>query len=559
MKIVIIGGVAAGPRAASRIRRLMPDARITLINDNEILSYSGCGLPYFVSSDIGDIKQLYTTPYNVVRDARYFEEIKGVEIMAPFRAERIEREKKLVYLNKIGTDVNLDIEYDKLVIATGGQPVKPDIPGIGDEAVRTFSKPEDAVHLRKLAEQGKLGNVCIVGSDYMACELSEAFVALWGIDTTVIEFESSVLPKTLDPEMAALVRAEMERNGVKVRCSSPVEEFVGAGDKIKVRADGDFIEFDQVVVAAGIKANSDLARDAGLRIGESGGIWVDSRLRTSDPDIYAGGDCVENHHILLNKGVHLPLGSIANMHGRLIASNIAGMDREFPGVVGTMAVKVFDLNAACTGINEKTAAGNGFDTGCVWGSFTDLVDYYPGWRNIFLKMVYDRGSRELLGLQAVGPGEVVRRVDLFSLLLHREAEIDDLFDLESAYAPPYGAPLDPLYVMGCIAQNQLDGGPEIVSPSVFLNGNPPSDTTIIDIRQDHERRDNPIELDGREVLEAPLTELRLKLDELNIPGRSVVICSRGIRGYEGAMILKEAGKGHPTFLGAGWSFYTSAR
>ncbi|MBD3233733.1 MAG: pyridine nucleotide-disulfide oxidoreductase [candidate division Zixibacteria bacterium] len=558
MNIVIIGGVATGPRAAARLKRLLPEANITLVNESSKLSYGACGLPYFASGDISDINELYKTSFGIIRDEEYFRDTKGFSVLTPYRAENINRIEKVVHVTQVENGEKSSLEYDYLVIATGASPIRLDIPGAESDRVRTFSRPDDASYYRKLAETGQLGSVCIVGAGFIGCELCESFTALWGIETTVIEKEAHVLPTILDEEMAALVQAEMIKNGVTVKCGATVAGFDEGNDSVTVNLGGETLSVDQVVMAVGFTPNSVLAKDCGLIIGETGGISVNDHLQTSEPSIYAGGDCVESYHRILNRGVFIPLGSIANRHGRLIANNIAGREDTFPGAVGSLVVKIFDINVAATGITEKCAKENNINASCVWGSFIDKAEYYPEWEYVYCKMVYERDSGRLLGLQAVGPGDVTRRVDIFAQLLHQSATLDDLLDIEAAYSPPYATALDPLYVLGCIAKNQEEDSINAVNPE-FLAESDFGDVNLIDVREDEEREAEPLKVRNANLVEIKLGDLRTRASDLRSESKAMVVCHRGVRGYEGARILKNAGYENVAYLGGGVSFVNAMK
>ncbi|MBD3169515.1 MAG: pyridine nucleotide-disulfide oxidoreductase [candidate division Zixibacteria bacterium] len=560
MKIVVIGGVAAGPRAAARAKRLLPDAEVILINDSKELSYGACGLPYFASGDINDIYELFKTSYGIVRDEQYFVDVKGLEVIAPYRAVKIDRDNKTVTAKNIENGEETRINYDKLVIATGASPYKLNLRGADSEKITTFSRPGDARKLRKMAEMGQLGSGIIIGAGFIGCELCESFGALWGIEATVLEAENHVLPRMLDEEMASIVHAELVRNGVKVHCGCKVERFEDTEGGIAVIAGGERFEADTAVVAVGFKPNSELAVDAGLQVGKTGGIITNSRMQTSDENIYAGGDCVESFNLVTGKPCYLPLGSIANRHGRLIGNNLAGRTGEFSGVVGAIIVKVFDMNIAAAGLTETQARGLGIDVGCAWTAMPDKAEYYPEWKYIYLKLVFEKGTGRLLGLQAVGPGDVARRVDVFSGLLQKKGTVDDLFDIEHAYSPPYSPALDPLYVMGCIAKNTLDDDLEAINPMSLLadDGNSFSGT-ILDVREDEERESDPIKASGANIIEIPLDKIRDKLNDISLNGNATILCHRGVRGYEAARIIKNAGLGNVTFVGGGKSFMNALK
>ncbi|MCJ7522312.1 MAG: FAD-dependent oxidoreductase, partial [Dehalococcoidia bacterium] len=293
-----------------------------------------------------------------------------------------------------------------------------------------------------------------------------------------------------------------------------------------------------------VRPNSKLAVDCGLAVGYGGGIVVDERMVTGDPDIFAAGDCVEVKHLITGKPLQLPLGSLANRQGRVIGSNIGGGDERFGPVVGSAAVKIFDMNAASTGLTETAAREAGFDVSCAWGTFTDKADYYPEAENIYLKMVFDRGTQRLLGLQGYSKGELVKRVDVFAALLQNEGRLEDLLNMEFAYAPPYAPAVDPLYALGCAARNAVIEGVESFTPDIGLDGR-----TIVDVRQPDEVAASPLTENNAQNI--PFGELREKWEDIPRDKPIVVVCAKGIRSSESVRILKEKGFSDLGYLGGG--------
>ncbi len=551
---VIIGGVAAGPKAAATLARRLPEASITLYQKEDELSYATCGMPFFASGEISGFEELLKTAFGVTRDADFFRSSRGFEAVTGAEAVRIDRDRKTVTVRMLATDEIFEHQYDKLVLATGALPNMPHFE-VGDSPfIRSFTRPEDAREFRKVAEKGQIGEVAIVGSGFIGCELAEAVTDMWGIAATVIEKENQILPYVLDPEMAAIVERDMSRRDIQVWTDCAVEKIeLGEDGRPVVRTcDHDPIAVDYVFLCVGVHPNVDLAREAGLEIGSYGGIVVDDTMRTSDPEIYAGGDCVESTHQLTGGTLYLPMGSIANRHGRVIAENLSGHETRFPGVLGACILRMFDLNVGSVGLNERAASAAGLKTKAVWGSFTDKPDYFPEAKSFVLKMVYDERTDALLGLQAVGAGDICRRIDVFSSFLQRKGAVEDLFDFEQAYAPPFSEALDPLHHMAGIAR-ALQRGMNFVSPDAILNG---ADAAIfVDVREPDEiEAESLSNIAGNrdsEIIAVPLNYLKGRLADIPNGKPLVVLCKRGARAYQAAVILKAGGYKDVKVVGGG--------
>ncbi len=536
---VIVGGVAAGPKTAATLARRLPDAKITLFQKEKFLSYAPCGMPYFASGDIESFQKLMMTPYGVVRDERFFETSKGFKVITGAEVTRIDREKKSVTVRMLDTGESFEHQYGKLVLATGAAPIKPGFPVADSPMIRPFTRPDDAIAFRKAAQQGEVGKAVIIGGGYIGCELVESAAGMWGIETTLIEKENQVLPKVLDPEMAAIVEREMIRQGIKLITSTEVEriDLSDSGNPVVSIRGGDKIAADYVFLCLGVRPNVSLARDCGLRIGGNDGIHVDTHMQTSDPDIYAGGDCVESYHRITGANVYLPMGSLANRHGRVIAENLAGNEAEFRGVVGSFFVKIFDVNVGSVGLSQKAGEALDFRAEAVWGTFPDKPDFYPEFKLFAAKMVYAADDGRLLGLQAAGAGDICSHVDVFSSFLQRRGMLDDLLDFEHGYAPPYSEPIDPLHHLAGMAIAQ-EMGTRFVAPGVdFSDG-----ALVLDVREEHEVSSRPWPTDhGREVLHIPSGELKQRIGELDSSRTVYIVCGRGSRSYQVALMLKHAG------------------
>ncbi len=539
--VVIIGGVAAGPKTAATLLRRDPNLKVTLFQKEEKLSYATCGMPYFASGDVNSFQELNQTGYGVVRDSEFFENTKGFKAITNSEVVKINRDNKTVTVNNIASGETFEHGYEKLVIATGAHPVKAPFPIEDNPNIRNFVTPDDAINFRKSAQTGQIEKVVVIGGGFIGCELAEAAAGLWGIDTTIVEREDQLLPYVLDPEMAALVKAEMINQGVKVHTGATVNEIKNSGESIEVVLDkGDKATCDYVFVCIGVKPEVVLSKECGLDIGTTGGIKVNTKMQTSDPDIYAGGDCVESINQISGKECYIPMGSLANRHGRVIAENICGNSSEYPGALGAFLVKVFDLNVGAVGLSMSAAQKAGFDCKEVWGSYMDKPDYYPESESMMLKMVYDSKSLQLLGLQAVGKGDICRRIDSFSSMLQHNDTVNDLLNFEHGYAPPYAEALDPMHHLAGIAIAQ-EKGMDFIGPGEDVNKL--SNFVWLDVREDDEVETAPLKnkSDNEEVLCIPLGGLRKSLDKLDQNMNIVVVCRRGPRSYQAALILKAAG------------------
>lgn len=555
---VIIGGVAAGPKTAATLARRLPGAAITLFQKEEHTSYATCGLPYFASGDINSFEELTLTGYAVPRTPSFFRRTKGFDVFTGAEVVRIDRRKTTVLVKMPATGETMEHGYGKLVIATGAVPARCPFPCADLPNVRHFTRPGDAQHFRRMAEQGKVGSAVVVGGGFIGCEVAEAAGGLWGIETTLVEREPQLLPYVLDPEMAALVQAEMQRQSVRVHTGTLVEEIQRGDDAsatVKIRG-ADDVAADYVFLCLGVLPNAALAQACGLQIGETGGIVVNEKMQTSDPDIYAGGDCVESTNRLTGGKCFVPMGSLANRHGRVIAENLAGNDVTYAGTLGAFMVKVFDYNVGAVGLSETVASRLGMETRAVWASFPDKPDYYPEVATLVAKMVYEPGGGRLLGLQAVGKGEVCRRVDVFSGFLQRQAVVEDLLDFEHGYAPPYAEALDPLHHLAALAQAQCRGI-EIIGPGEACPANEElsGDNVIwLDVREPQEvdQERNPyLYGSSRRALAIPLDDLRDHLNELDRSKTIMLICRRGPRSYQAAVILRSAGFEKVRVIGGG--------
>ncbi len=546
-RIVVVGASAAGLKAAARARRLLPATQITVLDERTFISYGACGLPYFLSGDIENLDKLRETSYGAVRDPEFFAAVKDLQVLTGIRAARIDLEHKQVEAVRLGGDERPVFPYDQLVIATGSGPRR--VPGIEPgEACCFFHTPEEAKALRQGLQAGKIGSVVVVGGGFIGCELAAAFAELWGCEVCLLEAEPQLLPQLLDPDLADLVAGELRRNEVDVRCGMPVTCAATEDNRATVTAgpetSRETFTADRVVVAVGVEPRVTWAVESGLAAGPRGGLVVDEQLRTSAPDVFAAGDCIEVTSLVTGAPALVPLGSLANRQGRVVGDNLAGKGTRFGPVAGAACVKVFGWNVASSGISLAQAGRAGLQVRAAWGTFFDLAHYYPEHDQVFLKLVYEEGTRRLLGLQAVGGGETVKRVDVFTGLLQREGKLEDLLDLEFCYSPPYNAALDSLHGLGCVALNQEETGVPGLGP-----GSEPGDRFVLDVRAADEITEEFPSPPG--AVNIPFAELRGRLNELPADRPLCIVCAVGVRSSEAARWLASQGLRDVVFLAGG--------
>jgi NADPH-dependent 2,4-dienoyl-CoA reductase/sulfur reductase-like enzyme/rhodanese-related sulfurtransferase len=542
-RIVVVGASAAGLKAAARAGRLLPGAEITVLDERRFISYGACGLPYFLSGDVENLDVLRQTPYGVTRDPAFFAAVKGLDVRTGIRVVKVDAAERVVRAVDLATAERPVFPYDQLVIATGARPRQ--LPGVkAGEAVRFFHTPEDAKVLRAGLETGQVGNVIVVGGGFIGCEVACAFRELWGCEVTLLEATDRLLPQMLDREMAALVAAELRRGGVEVRLDAPVTRAVTEDGHAVVEVGGETFGADRVVVAVGVVPRVAWVEGSGLAVGEAGGLLVDDRLRTSLPGVYAAGDCIEVTCRVTGRSCLKPLGSLANRQGRVVGDNVAGLESRFGPVAGNACVKVLGWNVAAAGASEDGARRAGLRPRAIWAAAVDRAHYYPEHEPVYLKLVYEEDSLRLLGLQAVGPGDTVKRVDVFSSLLLRDGRVPDLLDLEFCYAPPYNGALDPLHALGCAALNQEESG---IRGLVFDAD--PAGRTVVDVRLPEEITEESPAPPG--ALNIPLTELRARVDELPRGRPLMLTCAMGTRSAEVARWLAARGFDDIVYLAGG--------
>jgi NADPH-dependent 2,4-dienoyl-CoA reductase/sulfur reductase-like enzyme/rhodanese-related sulfurtransferase len=536
--VVVVGASAAGLRCACRLNRLEPDRRIRVVDAAEVFSYAACGLPYALSGDVGEPGALRKTDYGVIRDADYFAKFKGVEVTGGHRAVAIDVSRHRLTVE--GTDGTEDLPWDDLVVATGAKPIRlPDQPD--HPRVVAFHVWEDLEPLKTGLARGEIERVAVIGAGLVGCELAEAFRSLWGAEVTLLEAAGHPLPRNLDPELAGCVSRHLIDNGIRLLTDSPVESIRVDDDKVELTAGGRIIEAQVAVVAVGVAPEVELGRQAGAELGPGGAIVVDSRLATSVPHVFAVGDCATVRHVVTGDLDYMPLGSLATRQGRTLGNLLAGRTDAFPPVAGAVAVKVFDRNIAATGITRTAARERGLTAQTAHVTALDRPHYWPESAQIHLGLVYAVRSGRLLGAQAVGEGDVTKRIDVATQVIARGGTLDDLAHVEHAYAPPYAPALEPLAVAAMVAQNRIDGVASVAPDEAW------EEVTVLDVRSPAEAEESPAAHDR--VIRIPLSELAERVGELDATIR-IVVCARGPRSAEAVRLLERHGI-RARYLGGG--------
>jgi NADPH-dependent 2,4-dienoyl-CoA reductase/sulfur reductase-like enzyme len=543
-KIVVIGGSAAGPKAAARARRLDEHAEITIIQKAPDLSMASCGYPYYVGGTFNDRNMLICTPTGLIRDPNYYLNAKGIVARTETEAVKIDRNSKTVTIRDLKTGKEEEIKYDKLIIATGGVPRKVPVPGAELQGITTLQSMQDADFLRKIRDEKKVKKAVIVGGGLIGIEAAEA-LQLAGIEITIVEMLPQILT-FLDGEIAKVVENHIRSKGANVILENGVAEFLGENGRltgVKLQ-NGTELPCELAVVAIGVNPNVQLARDAGIAIGHSGAIVVDKYMQTSDPDIYAIGDCVESFNLITGQKVHAPYGDLANLQGRVAGENvILGNKAEFPGVIQTGICKVFDFAAGSTGLSQKAAYAAGFKEDEIETVINASPDK-PGFMNgklLITKIVARKSDGKILGVQSVGPGDVSKQLAIWAMAIKGNLKIDDMVNADLPYAPPFSLAIDHSIAGAHIMQNKLRGLFKGISAAevkrLVDEGKAPF---IIDTRGPDEFEEMRLGIGERLI---PLGALRKRLNELPEDKNALIVCycKISLRGYEAARILEGHG------------------
>lgn len=559
-KIVIIGGVAAGPKSACRVKRLLPDAEVTIIDQDNLISYGGCGIPYFISGDVSDEKELRNTSFHMTRDEAFFQNAKGVRVRTRTRALAIDRTEKNISIEDLASGAKDSVPYDNLVLATGSRPNILPIPGTDLENVFTISDLHKAIAIKEMIARGQVSKAVVIGGGAIGIEMAEAFADLWGVKTTILEFMPQLLPRLVDWSFARMVETHLRENGVVIYTNEAATAIEAGenGNACRVITPNRALNADIVVMAVGVSARSELARDAGLHVSPDGNIVVNDLLQTSDPNIYAAGDCIEVKNILTGKTGIAPMGSLANREGRIVGDNLAGIPTKYKGWIGSFVMKAFDRSIAATGITLDAALAEGFDAAAVTTAQSDRAHFFPTQAVIPLRLIFDKTSRKILGAQGFGPmgDAVLARIDAAAAVINMGGTIDNISQLEMAYAPPFATALDALNAAGNVADNYAAGRLRYVTIRDFLvwmdNFSSQPEWVALDIRHPSEAEIFTNKYKEK-WLAVPYIEIRQRFTELPSDKIMLIICDAGTRSSEVQIFLDSVGYTNNLVLGGGFN------
>ncbi|WP_187373200.1 CoA-disulfide reductase [Bacillus rubiinfantis] len=542
-KVIIIGGVAGGATAAARLRRISEDVEIILVERGEYISFANCGLPYYIGETIKDRSKLLVQTVKGMSD-RFKLDIRNLS-----EAVSINTDNKTVKIKNLQTGEVYEESYDKLLLSPGAKPIVPPIPGLNDnKTLFTLRNIPDTDKIKSYVDTEKPKKAVVIGGGFIGIEMAENLVDR-GIEVTIIEMAKQIMAP-IDFEMASILHAHLKEKGVKLILENGVQSFADEGRKV-VLADGTEIETDMTILAIGVRPENELAKTAGLELGERGGIIVNEYLQTSDENIYAVGDAIEVVDYINGTKAMIPLAGPANRQGRIAANNMMGKNETYQGTLGTSIAKVFDLTVAATGNNEKTLKRLGVDYEVVHIHPSSHAGYYPGAAPISLKLIFDKENGKILGAQAVGVDGVDKRIDVIATAMKGELTVEDLTNLELSYAPPYSSAKDPVNMAGYVATNILDGELEHIQwhevDEIVADGG-----LLIDVREPMEREFGYIE----GSINISLNELRNRLSELPKNQTIYVSCQVGLRGYLASRILKNNGFQVKNVDG-GWKTYSA--
>ncbi len=543
MKVVIVGGVAGGATAAARIRRLDESAQILVFERSGYVSYANCGLPYYIGGVITDSEEL------TLQTPESFWERFRVEMKIRHEVTAIHPEQKTVTVRNLETGAVFEESYDKLLLSPGARPTQPDLPGIGLDRLFTLRTVEDTFRIHDFIRQQKPRSVVLAGGGFIGLELAENFREQ-GIEVTIVQRPRQLM-SPFDPEMAAFLHAKMRKKGIRLMLGSSVEGFQEKSGTIQVLLKGEEpVSADMAVLAIGVTPDTPLAREAGLELGIKGSILVNDRMETSAPDIYAVGDAVQVKHFVTGEAALISLAGPANKQGRIAADNICGGDSRFSGSLGSSVIKLFDMTAASTGINERTAKAAGIDCGKVYLSPSSHAGYYPGARVMTMKVLFEKETFRLLGAQIVGYDGVDKRIDVLAAAIHAGMSALQLKDLDLAYAPPYSSAKDPVNMAGFMIENISRGYLKQFFWDELDTLPTDGSALLLDTRTKEE-------FDGGHIdgfLNIPVDELRERLGELETGKPVYVICQSGLRSYIACRILMQHGFDCRNFSG-GYRLY----
>ena len=544
MKVVIVGGVAGGATAATRIRRLDEHAQITVFERSGYISYANCGLPYYIGEVIEDPEEL------TLQTPESFQTRFCINVKVKHEVIDIDVKLKTVTVRNLDTGEEFEEAYDKLILSPGAKPIRPDLPGIDSKNLFSLRTVEDTFRIRQFAEEHKPKTAVMVGGGFIGLEVAENLCEL-GVKVTVIQRGNQML-NTLDYDMATLVHSKLRSKGIDLKIGGNVVAFEETETGLNVLLENEQpIGTDMVLLAIGVSPENTLAKKAGLELGLKGAIAVNDKMETSVSDIYAVGDAVQIKHIVTGNDAVIALAGPANKQGRIAADNICGLDSHYKGSLGSSVIKLFDMTAASTGLTEKAAQTAGISYDRIVLSPSSHAGYYPGAKTMTMKVVYEKETLKLLGAQIVGYDGVDKRIDVLATAISAGMKANELKDLDLAYAPPYSSAKDPVNMAGFMIENIANGLVKQFHWDEVADLPRDGSVTLLDTRTANEYAHG--HADG--FINIPVDELRERLSEIDRTKPLYVMCQSGLRSYISCRILSQEGYDCYNFSG-GYRFYS---
>lgn len=543
MKIVIVGGVAGGATAAARLRRLDEQAEIVVFERSGFISYANCGLPYYIGDVITDSDQL------TLQTPESFHSRFRVSMKVHHEVTALHPEKHMVSVKNLETGEEFQETYDKLILSPGAKPTQPKLPGTNIDKLFTLRTVEDTLRIKDYIQKNQPKSALLAGGGFISLELAENLREL-GMEVTIVQRPKQLM-NPFDSDMAAFIHNEMRKHGVKLALGHTVEGFRETQDGVQVLLKDEApLQADMVVLAIGVTPDTKLAKEAGLELGIKGSILVNEHMQTSAPDIYAVGDAVQVKHYVTGQAALISLAGPANKQGRIAADHICGKNSTYPGSQGSSVIKVFDMTAAVTGVNETNARKAGLDVDKVILSPMSHAGYYPGGKVMTMKVVFEKETYRILGAQIVGYEGVDKRIDVLATAIHAGMKAQDLAKLDLAYAPPYSSAKDPVNLAGFMIENISDGTLKQFHIEDVKNLPHDGSVTLLDTRTPGEYQRGHV--DG--FVNIPVDNLRERLDEIPKEKPVYVMCQSGLRSYIATRILEGNGYTAYNFSG-GFRFY----